>query len=413
MKNRLAIFDIDGTLIDSVLQHQSAFLKALEKFGLFSFNNNWSDYKHHTDNFIFKTIFEAQFKTNTTVNDLDRFEDILSEFVTEATITNKVVEIRGAKYFLEQIANDFDIVFATGSLLKPAKYKLQQTEITIDEKLIVAANKILSRDELVLKSIETAKHFYTTENYEQIISFGDGLWDYETAKNLNIDFIGIGNSKLQEYGVINFFSDFTSTDLFKLMKNKLLSNFEIKSTEKISKAFTENNIYNFQQAIDFTVNLPYGRNANKEDLTTVFNDGCGTCSTKHALLKQLAIENNFANLKLILGIVKMKATNTSEIAETLTKYGLEYIPEAHNYLKFQDVIFDFTKSNFTITNCVENILEEIEILPNQITDFKIAYHKKYLDKWLQTNSEIKFTLNELWEIRELCIKDLETKKKCQ
>ncbi|MBK9670750.1 MAG: hypothetical protein IPO70_00530 [Bacteroidetes bacterium] len=35
MKAKLAIFDIDGTLTDSVKIHQSAFVKALNNFGLY------------------------------------------------------------------------------------------------------------------------------------------------------------------------------------------------------------------------------------------------------------------------------------------------------------------------------------------------------------------------------------------
>lgn len=41
-KNRLAIFDIDGTLPNTVEIHQSAFVNALHKIGLFDFNTNYS-----------------------------------------------------------------------------------------------------------------------------------------------------------------------------------------------------------------------------------------------------------------------------------------------------------------------------------------------------------------------------------
>lgn len=41
-KNRLAIFDIDGTLTNTVEIHQSAFVYAIHKFGLFDFNTNYS-----------------------------------------------------------------------------------------------------------------------------------------------------------------------------------------------------------------------------------------------------------------------------------------------------------------------------------------------------------------------------------
>ena len=185
-----------------------------------------------------------------------------------------------------------------------------------------------------------------------------------------------------------------------------MPDFEIESKGKISDKFLEYGIVTFKGATNFIQNLTYGRNLNKKDLATIFIDNCGTCSTKHAILKQLAVENNFDDIKLILAIVKMDANNTPEISKTLIKYKLDFIPEAHNYLKFQSTIFDFTKPDFTLANSSENILEEIEILPNQITDYKVAYHKIYLEKWLIENPQIKFSIEKLWDIRELCILDL-------
>ncbi len=77
VKNRLAVFDIDGTLTDSVFIHQSTFIKALEKVGLSNFDTNWSNYKHHTDSFIFKTIVESQLKRAVVNDDIVQFENIL------------------------------------------------------------------------------------------------------------------------------------------------------------------------------------------------------------------------------------------------------------------------------------------------------------------------------------------------
>ncbi|MFN6341326.1 MAG: hypothetical protein ACK4Y6_02890, partial [Bacteroidota bacterium] len=75
------------------------------------------------------------------------------------------------------------------------------------------------------------------------------------------------------------------------MTNQL--DFEIKSKGQISKEFIDRNIFTFNQASIFVRQLAYGRNADKNNLTSVFTDNCGTCSTKHALLKKLADENNF------------------------------------------------------------------------------------------------------------------------
>lgn len=97
-----------------------------------------------------------------------------------------------------------------------------------------------------------------------------------------------------------------------------LPNFDIKPDGEISKEFLKRNILTFHQATEYIRNLSYGRNSNKDDLKTIFTDNKGTCSTKHAILKQLANENNFDNIKLILGIFKMGTDYTPKLANTLT-----------------------------------------------------------------------------------------------
>jgi hypothetical protein len=186
-----------------------------------------------------------------------------------------------------------------------------------------------------------------------------------------------------------------------------LPDFIINPGGKVSLEFLTRNISSFHQACTFVKYLPYGRNANKEDPATVFTDNCGTCSTKHALLKYLTDENNFREVKLMMGLYKMNSRNTPGVSATLKKHGLDYIPEAHNYLKYKDQVFDFTK--VVAFDFMKDLLEETEILPEQIGDYKVIYHKNYLQTWLAQNSAIPYTLNELWEIREQCIRDLFTR----
>jgi hypothetical protein len=90
-------------------------------------------------------------------------------------------------------------------------------------------------------------------------------------------------------------------------------NFNITSDQEISQLFKQNHCFDFNSASEFIRNLPYRRNLNKDNLATVFTDNCGTCSTKHALLKKLAEENQQSDFKLILGIFRMNGENTPKI----------------------------------------------------------------------------------------------------
>lgn len=185
-----------------------------------------------------------------------------------------------------------------------------------------------------------------------------------------------------------------------------LPDFDIEPNGEISREFLSLNIFTFYQAIEFIQNLKYGRNPNKDDLKTVFTDAKGTCSTKHALLKQLANENHFDDIKLMLGVFKMNAKNTPNVAKTLTENSLEYIPEAHNYLKYKSETFDFTKPNSLSSDFVNDLLFETEIQPNEINQGKFQIHRSFLVKWLNDNTDIDYSLDEIWRIREQCIQSL-------
>ncbi|MDF2517357.1 MAG: hypothetical protein K0R59_2653 [Sphingobacterium sp.] len=182
-----------------------------------------------------------------------------------------------------------------------------------------------------------------------------------------------------------------------------ITDFEITGNNGIvSKSFNNLRIKSFAEACNWVESLDYKRNHNKSNKLVLFEEKCGTCSTKHALLKRLADENGNKTLKLMLGIFTMNNKNTPAIKDVLTKYDLKYIPEAHNYLRNHNHILDFTGIGVNETKFELDLLEEVEIIPDQITDYKVQYHKDYLSRWIQTN-KIPYTLNKLWEIREECI----------
>lgn len=185
-----------------------------------------------------------------------------------------------------------------------------------------------------------------------------------------------------------------------------LPDFELKSETGISAWFLDHGISRFSEACAFVKLLPYGRNSTKIDLLKVLEEGRGTCSTKHAVLKALAQELDFYDLQFVLGFYKMNAANTPLVAGTLKKYGLDYIPEAHNYLKYQNRIFDFTGAGFSPDQYRSDVLEEIEIGVDQIADYKIKVHQQYLSNWLTGLPHLGYTPVEIWAIREQCIHDL-------
>jgi hypothetical protein len=160
----------------------------------------------------------------------------------------------------------------------------------------------------------------------------------------------------------------------------------------------------FQKLIDSVKNIPYGRNSNREDFSLVISENKGTCSSKHAFLKDFAIKNNIKNVSLFIGIYKMNDQNTA-IGSTLSAHNLDYIPEAHCYLKIDGTVVDITSKESDFEKLKNDILVEIEIEPNQVSEFKIQYHQDFIRKWI-INNNINYNFDEIWEIREKCIEQL-------
>jgi hypothetical protein len=182
-----------------------------------------------------------------------------------------------------------------------------------------------------------------------------------------------------------------------------LFNFTIGANGPVSNNFLEYHATDFRWAAEYILQLAYGRNTDKTNPRIVFTDQCGTCSTKHALLKLLCEENGSTEIKLVTGLFRMSGHTTPEVANTLTKYKLAYIPEAHCYLRYHGEILDFTKPGFPAPDFEQHLIIETEISPDQITGFKIAWHRNYLESWLRENPGIAYSLDELWAIREECI----------
>ncbi len=179
-------------------------------------------------------------------------------------------------------------------------------------------------------------------------------------------------------------------------------NFEIHAGNLVSDALLEKGITDFNNAATYISHLPYSRNKDKTNILCPLEEGVGTCGTKHALLKQLAIENQQEGFDLIIGLFRMNGQNTPKVKNTLSKYNLDYIPEAHNYLKYGDELIDCTTAANDI-QFVGDLLEETSISPEQITDYKVAYQRNFLAGWLEKQTSIPYSLDEIWTIREECI----------
>jgi hypothetical protein len=172
----------------------------------------------------------------------------------------------------------------------------------------------------------------------------------------------------------------------------------------ITAAFLRIGRADLRSAGKYLQSLPYARNIRRDDPLIVLTEERGTCSTKHALLRRLAIEQNL-DIALVLGIYEMAEQNTPGVGDILRKYGLATLPEAHCYVRTAGRRIDVTRA---IPAAIPHFLHEEDIDPAQITGYKNALHKRFLLKW--SSGLGGWQLADLWNIREECIAVLSKKE---
>ena len=180
----------------------------------------------------------------------------------------------------------------------------------------------------------------------------------------------------------------------------------LNSKDELTELIVSKKIQTWEDLKAYVRDLPYGKNKNRSDFSLVIKENKGTCSSKHALLKQVADLNGIPDIELILCLYKMNTTNTPGIGIVPDEHNLAYIPEAHCFMLEEGIPADLTNADATMSRFENDIIEEISIAPYEVVEFKINYHKDYLMQWL-VKERIPLSFDQIWSIREQCISNLE------
>lgn len=186
------------------------------------------------------------------------------------------------------------------------------------------------------------------------------------------------------------------------MTNFLFENPQLTQTDPLSLAFVSRGVHTFHNAIDYVHQCSYGR---PSDLSSVLHTGQGTCSSKHALLAQLALLYE-VKLQLQCAIISVEAENMPTIAPLLNALDVHFFPEAHCFLEGQHGALDVTFKH----QCIQpkfKILAQTTLCPDEIKTYKVQWHQNYLKKWMKDlRLDQHYSLDEIWQKREAWIKVL-------
>ncbi len=226
---KLALFDIDGTLTETNEVDDKCFINAFAaSHQITEIETDWTKYNHVTDSGIVLEVFNQRLGRSPNEQDLFIFKSYFIESLNDFASRDETLfaEILNAKAMLEnlKLEKDWAIALATGCFYESAKLKLEKVKIDIKDFPIGTADDAISREEILQTAIEKSVEKFGLKKFEKIVSIGDGVWDARTARNLNLDFIGIASGKkaeaLREAGANYIVKDFRNYENFLAYLNK-------------------------------------------------------------------------------------------------------------------------------------------------------------------------------------------------
>ena len=170
----------------------------------------------------------------------------------------------------------------------------------------------------------------------------------------------------------------------------------------LSRRFIARACRTYRDAARSIRDLPYARNTKTPAYLSVLDDGCGTCSSKHALAVTLANELH-VELRLMLGIYEMNEENTPGVGGVLSEARLWSIPEAHCWIEFDGIATDLTSPTAECYFDKRRFFYREMITPEQTGSYKSDLHHQRLSEWAANQTNANLTADAAWAIRERCI----------
>jgi hypothetical protein len=112
----------------------------------------------------------------------------------------------------------------------------------------------------------------------------------------------------------------------------------------ITDLFLRRGARTFHQACQWVKDQPYGSNARFEDPLVLFEEGRGTCFTKHGAIVELARELGL-DVHKSLGFYRLTEEIVTGIDALIRPHGLTFVPQIHCFLEYCDFRVDLTEGN--------------------------------------------------------------------
>ena len=212
----LAVFDLDGTLADTLEADHRCFVDALWlEFEIDFRDDDWSTYHHTTDSGIIPEVLKRHLGRPASEAEVERhkrrFIDLLEE--AAAAAPQGFREVPGAADLLTELLARpaWRLVVATGSWRESALLKLRLAGLDRFALPLASADDAEAREEIVARGVALADGGGPVDG---AVLIGDKPWDLAAARHLGFGFVGVATSsrqRLEAAGAERVFDDWSST----------------------------------------------------------------------------------------------------------------------------------------------------------------------------------------------------------
>jgi phosphoglycolate phosphatase-like HAD superfamily hydrolase len=216
---RLVIFDIDGTLTQTVKADEECFVHSLtEVYGFSDVDTDWSRYKHATDSGLFHEIYESRTGRSPSPGEISRFRQHFVGLLAQVASRAAFGPVTGAPLLLSHLAESAEhrVALATGAWRDSARLKMTSAGLCYDDYPAASGDDALDRESIIRLSLQRAAERYGSIG--STVYVGDGVWDARACRSVGIPFIGIARdghaARLSDEGAVCVFPDFSDTNLF-------------------------------------------------------------------------------------------------------------------------------------------------------------------------------------------------------
>ena len=220
--NKLAVFDIDGTLVHSLAADTACFVQAFaDALGIDDIDTDWARYDHTTDPGITEQLFHERLGRAPRDDEVARIQARFVELLDAAAErADAYPPLPGAAKALRRLAanGQWAVALATGAWRACALLKLGRAGLDVAGLPAAYGEDGPSRDGIVGAAIGRARERYGVDGFTRTVSVGDAVWDVRAAARLGLAFVGIGAgepaARLRADGVSHVVPDFVDTERF-------------------------------------------------------------------------------------------------------------------------------------------------------------------------------------------------------